>query len=217
VTAFLDPRFGPVASDEFGLRFADIGKALAAGKASADAGKRDAAYATANGAIRTHVPMIPVAHTASAVGFRADVIGAVASPLGLERFASFTPGDRRQFVWLAGAEPVGLYCADETDPLSNLVCAQVSDTLYTYDPVGTGTLPSLAQRCAPNPELTVWTCTLRPDVVFHDGSVLDANDVVQSFAVQWDTEHPRHRGREGTFRTFVSWFGGFLHPAATGG
>ena len=217
-SAFLDPRFAPGASAEFGRKFGDIGKALAAGEASGDPAKRDAAYATANNAIRTHVPMIPVARTSSAAAYRADVDGASASPVHLERFASMTPGDRRQFVWLTTAEPAGLYCADETDAVSYLVCAQIMDTLYTYDPTGSSPVPSLAQRCDPNPELTVWTCVLRPGVLFHDGSVVDANDVVASFAVQWDAQHPLHRGDQGTFRTFASWFGGFLNPPpATGG
>ena len=30
---------------------------------------------------------------------------------------------------------------------------------------------------------------------FHDGADLDANDVVVSYAAQWDTKHPLHKGR----------------------
>ena len=214
VTAFLDPRFGSGSSAEFGKPFPDIGAALASGDASAAANKRDAAYAKANDAIRAHVPMVPIARTGSAAAFRADVDGAGASPLHLERFAGMTPGDRRQFVWLTTAEPGGLYCADATDPVANLVCAQLMDTLYAYDPTGSGPVPSLARRCDPNTGLTVWTCALTPGVRFQDGSTVDASDVVLSFAVQWDAEHPLHKGRAGTFATFQSLFGGFLHPAA---
>ncbi len=215
VTAFLDPRFGPGTSNEFGKKFADIGKALASGNSTADPGKREAAYARANNAIRTHVPMIPVARAGSAAAYRADVDGAAASPLRLERFASMTPGDRRQLVWLTTAEPGGLYCADESDAVSDLVCAQLSESLYAYDPTSASTTPSLATKCEPNPELTIWTCTLRSGVLFHDGATLDANDVVLSYAAQWDAEHPLHRGREGAFRTFATSFGGLLN-ASTG-
>jgi ABC-type transport system substrate-binding protein len=214
VTAFLDPRFGAGASAEFGKKSADIGKSLATGAATTNGAKRDAAYAQANNAIRAHVPMVPIARTASAAAFVGDVAGAAVSPLNLERFASMTPGDRRQFVWLTTAEPPGLYCADETDSVANLVCVQLMEGLYGYDPAGAGTVPALAARCDPNPALTVWTCTLRSGVTFHDGSPLDANDVLMSFAVQWDAEHPLHRGRKGTFATFATWFGGFLHPAS---
>ena len=103
---------------EFGTKFDDIGKALASGRSTTSGGKRDAAYAKANDAIRSHVPMVPIARTATNAAYRADVTGAATSPLRLERFAPMTPGDRRQLVWLATAEPAGLYCADEGDPVS---------------------------------------------------------------------------------------------------
>jgi peptide/nickel transport system substrate-binding protein len=64
--------------------------------------------------------------------------------------------------------------------------------------------------------LTTWRCTLRPGVTFHDGTALDANDVVLSFAAQWDADHPLHRGREGTFQPFIDVFGGLLNPPPTG-
>jgi len=214
VTGFLDPRFGAGASKEFGKTFTDLGTALATGDSTADDTKREAAYAKANAAIRQHVPMIPIARTVSTTAFRVDVDAAAASPLGLERFAAMTPGDRRQLVWLTTAEPSGLYCADETDPIADLVCAQMLEGLYTYDPASAAPIPALATSCDPNPGLTVWTCRLRHGVVFHDGSSLDANDVVLSFAVQWDAEHPLHVGGPGAYATFADWFGGFLHPPA---
>jgi ABC-type transport system substrate-binding protein len=51
-------------------------------------------------------------------------------------------------------------------------------------------------------------------VRFHDGTTLDANDVVLSFAAQWDAEHPLHAGREGRFQPFIDTFGGLLNPPA---
>ena len=107
-----------------------------------------------------------------------------------------TPGDRRQLVWLTTHEPSGLYCADETDPVASLVCAQVVESLYAYEPGGAAVIPALAEKCSPDADLVVWTCTLRANVLFGDGSRLDANDVVLSMAVQWDADHPLHRGRE---------------------
>ena len=214
VSAYLDPSFGPGASREFGNPFVDVGKALAGGRATANAAARKVAYTKANDLIRSHVPMIPVAVAGSAAAFRADVEGAGASPLRLERFTDMTPGDRRQLVWLTTSEPPGLYCADESDPIAALVCAQLAEGLYGYYPSGASLSPSLARSCAPNPASTVWTCALRPGVVFHDGATFEADDVVTSFAVQWDAEHPLHAGREGTFPRFASWFGGFLNPPA---
>ena len=66
--------------------------------------------------------------------------------------------------------------------------------------------------CEPNAELTQWTCTLRQGVTFHDGATLDANDVVLSYAVQWDNDHPLHKGRDGSFTYFPALFGGLLNP-----
>jgi ABC-type transport system substrate-binding protein len=128
-----------------------------------------------------------------------------------------TPGDRRQLVWLTTGELAGLYCADETDAVSSLACAQLSEGLYAYDPTSAATVPSLATGCDPNDDLTVWTCTLRKGVTFHDGATLDAGDVVSSFAVQWDAEHPLHRGHGGAFATFAARFGDFLNAPAAGG
>ena len=139
--AFLEARFGSGASPEFGTSSDDIGKALAAGRATASNGKRDAAYAKVNDAIRSDIPLIPIARSATNAAYRADVEGAATSPLGLERFAAMVPGDRRQFVWLTTGEPAGLYCADETDSVSALICTQLSEGLYGYDPTSAAPVP----------------------------------------------------------------------------
>ena len=190
---------------------------MPSGRSSVAADKREAAYSKANDLIRLHVPMIPIGRAAEATAYRADVDAALASPLGLERFAAMTPGDRRQFVWLTTTEPPGLYCADETDPVAELVCSQLMEGLYGFSPGSAATAPALATSCDPNAALTVWTCHLRHGALFHDGSVLDGDDVVLSFAVQWDAEHPLHRGREGRFDEFAAQFGGFLNAPAVPG
>ena len=47
----------------------------------------------------------------------------------------------------------------------------------------------------PSADSKTWTCKLRDGVKFHDGAALDANDVVASYALQWDTKNPLHKGR----------------------
>ena len=84
---------------------------------------------------------------------------------------------------MQGAEPPGLYCADETDGEALRVCQQMMEALYAYEIAGTAPEPALAEVCESNAELTTWTCTLRQGVTFHDGATLDANDVVLSYAV----------------------------------
>jgi ABC-type transport system substrate-binding protein len=215
VSSLLEPHFGAGASREFGAPIDAVVDALTAGSATADEAGRTTAYTTANDAIRATVPMIPIAHAGSLLGYRADVDGAVASPLGYGRFADMTPGDRSQLVFLAGDAPDGLYCADETKPVAQLVCSQLGEGLYAFQAGSAAVAPALAQACEPNPELTTWRCTLRPAVTFHDGSSLDANDVVLSFVAQWDADHPLHRARTGTFEPFSDVFGGLLNPPPT--
>jgi len=212
-SGFLDPQFAS-GSKEFGKPMADVAKALADGRNSASPSARASAYAKANTLIHDHAPLIPIGHVGSTSAYLGDVDGAAASPLGVERFASMTPGDRRQLVWLTTNEPPGLYCADETDPVANLVCSQLSDSLYDYEADGATVEPGLARSCAPNKDATVWTCKLRTGVTFHDGATLDADDVVLSYAVQWDADNPLHVGDSGRFARMASWFGGFLNPPA---
>jgi len=212
VSASLDPRLATGARGEAGKPYDDIVKALATGRSTANGAKREAAYKKANDAIRAHVPLIPLAAVGTNAAFLADVKNGLASPLHQESFARMTPSDRRQMVWLTTHEPPGLYCADEVDLVARLVCGQVVESLYTHEPGGAAVLPSLAEKCSPDADLVTWTCTLRKDVLFGDGSRLDANDVVMSMAVQWDADHPLHRGDSGDFATFQSLFGGFLDP-----
>lgn len=212
VTNFLDFHFGSGASKQFGDKFDDITSALAEGAAGTDDAARAPAYEAANNAIKAHVPMIPVAHGGSATAYRADVQGAHSSPLGNEHFASMTPGDRQQFVWMQNGEPPGLYCADESDGEALRACEQMTEALYAYEIGGTAAIPALATECVPNAELTQWTCTLREGVTFHNGATLDANDVVLTYAVQWDAAHPLHKGRDNSFTYFPGLFGGFLNP-----
>jgi ABC-type transport system substrate-binding protein len=214
VSSMLDPHFGAGASSEFGQPIDALVDALASGAATIDPAARTTAYTDANNAIRSGVPMIPIAHAGSLAVFRADVDQALASPIRLERFASMTPGDRRQVVWLAASSPQGLYCADETGSTAQLACAQISEGLFAFGPGGASVVPALATSCEPVPELTTWTCRLRTGVTFHDGASLDANDVVLSLAAQWDAEHPLHAGREGRFGPFIDTFGGLLNPPA---
>ena len=212
VTNFLDYHFGAGSSKQFGNKWEDITKPLQEGAIGLDDAARMPSYVKANNAIKAHVPMIPIAHNGSAVAYRADVQDAHSSPLGNESFAVMTPGTRSQLVWLQNAEPPGLYCADESDGEALRVCEQMTEGLYAYKVAGTAAIPALATECKPNTELTQWTCTLRDGVTFHDGATLDANDVVLSYAVQWDADNPLHKGRDNSFSYFPGLFGGFLNP-----
>jgi ABC-type transport system substrate-binding protein len=207
----LESHFGPTASLQFGKRFNDIANWLTRGR-DADPAARAKGYGGVNNLLRKHVPMIPLAHVGSAAVFRTDVVGAQATATATDKLATVVPGDRTQFVYMQQDRPGGLFCADETADVALRVCAQLSESLYRHDLPEPSLTPALAEACVPDEDLIMWTCTLRAGVRFHDGSALDANDVVLSYAIRWDAAHPLHKGREGTFQAFVDRFGGFLHP-----
>lgn len=211
-TDFVDYHFGSGASDQFGDKFKDIVAAIKKGAQSSDAATRTAAYTEVNNLIKQHVPMIPIAHGGSATAFKADVTGAYAGPLGDERLFVMKPGDRGQIVFMQNAEPISLYCADETDGETLRLCEQIGQGLYTYKIGGTDAVPELATGCTVSSDNLVWTCKLQTGVKFSNGAAFDANDVVNSYALQWDTKHPLHIGRTAAFDYWSGLFGGHLNP-----
>jgi len=202
VTNFLDFHFGE-ANPQFGTTFPEIYEVLVEAAQIADEGEAEPLYVEANNQIKALVPMMPVAHGGSATAFRADVEGAHASPLSNEYMAAMDPGGRDTFVWMQNAEPISLFCADETDGESLRGCEQIIEALYAYEVGGTATHPALAESCEPNADLSVWTCTLRQGVTFHDGSPLDANDVVATFTMGLDASSPLHQGNTNAWEYYA--------------
>ena len=72
---------------------------------------------------------------------------------------------------------------------------------------GTEVQPGLAETYEANADLTEWTFHLRKDVKFSDGTPMDANDVVETFVVQWDASNPLHKGNTGVFQYWKDFFG----------
>jgi ABC-type transport system substrate-binding protein len=212
-TNFLDFHFGSGAGTKFGEPFPDLVDVLNRAGQTPVAEERTALYTEANNLIKEYVPMVPVAYSGSAGVFKSDVEGAHVSPLVSEIFAVMKPGDRDTMVWMQNAEPLGLYAADETDGESLRAAEQIKESLYAYVIGGTETIPSLATECTSSEDFLTWTCTLREGVSFHDGSTLDASDVVLSMAAQWDAISPLHVGRSGAFEYWPATVGGgFLNP-----
>ena len=211
-TNFWDFHFGVGASPQFGTGFPDLHEVLTEAGSTTDEDARAELYAEANELLMQHAPAIPIAYGGSAVAFKAEVEGAHASPLSNEQFAAMSMEGQDQLVWMQNGEPSGLYCADETDGEALRVCEQINESLLAYEVGGTEVVPSLAEEYEPNDDLTEWTFTLRDGVTFHDGTSLDAGDVVTSYRAQWDAEDPLHVGRDGLFTYFGALFGGFLNP-----
>jgi ABC-type transport system substrate-binding protein len=215
VTNFLDYHFNNVGNKQFGPIPAAITDPLKADATTADPAARKAAVTEANNAIRDFVPMIPIAHGGSATAWKADVTGAHSSPLTEEVLAAMDPGGRATLVFMQNAYPISLYCGDETDGETIRVCNQIGETLYTWEIGTANVVPGLAESCDTNADLTVWTCHLHSGVTFHDGARLDANDVVDTFAVQWDLDNPLHIGRKGVFEYWGGLYGPFLNTPAS--
>ncbi|MBE7530230.1 MAG: peptide ABC transporter substrate-binding protein [Chloroflexi bacterium] len=200
VTNFLDFHFGS-GNLQFGDPHPEIYELLLEASTIGDPDKAEPLYVQANNAIRELVPMVPIAHGASAHAALASTEGAYVPPFGATEFARLSTG-KGTLVFVQNAEPISLYCADETDGESLRPCQQVVETLLFYRTDSGDTEPGLATECKANEDSTVWTCTLRQGVLFHDGSKFDANDVVASWAAGIDASNPYHVGNTGAFEYY---------------
>lgn len=209
-TNFLDYHFGEGANDSFGAKDPKLTELLKQAAQLSDADARLKLYKQANDEIADFVPMVPIANGGSADAFKATIKGAYAgSPAGEQFRVMEDPADDN-IIWMQNAEPISLYCADETDGETLRACEQVNESLLGYK-LGSGeVVPGLASEWSANADLTEWTFKLR-DAKFSDGSTLDAEDVVTSWVAQWDAASPLHKGRTGTFDYFSALFGAFLN------
>ncbi len=209
ITNFLDFHFS-AANPQYGDVHPEIYEVLEEASQIGDAAQAESLYIQANNAIRDLVPMVPIAHGSSASAALATVENAHFRPFGAPLFGRTDPG-KDTFVFMQNAEPISLYCADETDGESLAPCQQVIEPLLGYA-IDSGDIePRLATSCTPNADSTVWTCSLREGVKFHDGSALDANDVVACWAAGIDASNPYHVGNTGAFEYFSYLWDGLMN------
>ena len=135
--------------------------------------------------------------------------GAPGAPL----MAKVDPG-KDTFVYMQNAEPISLFCADETDGESLAPCQQIVETLLAYAIDSGEIVPELATGCTPNEDSTVWICALREGVLFHDGTTFDANDVVFSWAAGIDASNPYHIGNTGVFDYYGYLWDGLMNEVS---
>ncbi|MEX1037372.1 MAG: ABC transporter substrate-binding protein [Acidimicrobiia bacterium] len=214
VTNFLDFHFAET-NLQFGDPFPEIYEPLLEASQLADPAEAAPLYEAANNAIKELVPMVAIAHAGASFAASTDVQGAYAPPWGSVMFNLWDNGTDT-LVFVQGNEPISLYCADETDGESLRACAQVVEALYSYDTEG-NVQPQLAEECVPNEDLSVWTCSLRQGVLFHDGSTFDANDVVASFTAGLDAASPLHAGNSGVFEYYDYLWNGLINAPETEG
>jgi len=212
-TNFYDYHFAADTNLQFGPLFPDIVENIRAAGQIGDPVERQVLYDKVNALLKEYVPMIPVSHATSAMAFKASVKGAHSSPLSNELFSVMDPGTDT-IVWMQNGEPAALWCSDETDGESLRACEQIYEPLLGIKVGGTEVEPGLATEWSANVDGTEWTFTLREGVKFHDGSLLDANDVVATYVALWDAASPNHVGRTGSFEYFTAFFNKFLNAPA---
>jgi peptide/nickel transport system substrate-binding protein len=194
VTNFLDFHFGRNVI-QFGDSFPEIYEKLEEAATLVDPGEL---YAEANNAIRDLAPMVPISHAAVGYAALADLEGAHVPPFGAPELAFMQPADGGPVVYMQNAEPISLYCMDESDGESLAGCRQITEGLLIYNRDGEAEL-ALAESYDAADDATEYIFYLRQGVLFHDGSSLDANDVVASWAAGLDASSPYHVGNTGSF------------------
>ena len=102
-------------------------------------------------------------------------------------------------VYARGGDSVRLDPADITDGESVKVCTNIFNTLYEFDQGTSSVHPALATSFEVSEDGLVWTFFLREGVMFHPWGdnpsyEMTADDVVFTFARQYDVDHPYHIG-----------------------
>ncbi|MGO4104108.1 ABC transporter substrate-binding protein [Leifsonia sp. YAF41] len=87
-------------------------------------------------------------------------------------------GEIDSFTWSTYAEPYSLDYAYAFDYADNQILSNICDSLTRWNP-DLSTSPGLAESVE-NPTPTTWVYNLRPDVKFHDGTTMTADDAVAS-------------------------------------
>ncbi|MDD4281323.1 MAG: ABC transporter substrate-binding protein, partial [Candidatus Methanofastidiosa archaeon] len=95
-----------------------------------------------------------------------------------------------RFIFAASSDAVRLDPADVTDGESIQRTDNVYEGLVMYEEGSTEIKPCLATDWTVSDDKTEITFTLRQGVKFHNGVEMTADDVVFSFARQYDTTHP---------------------------
>ena len=192
--------------------YLDLSGAIAVAGRVSDESQRKSFYANVNNLIRQHVPMVPIAHAASAVAYTADVQGGYADPNTEERFYTMSVPNKDAFSFMQGAEPLSLFPADESDGESLRFGNQIYQPLYDFELGGVKPIPALADKCEVAADNVTWTCTLHQGVQFHNGAAFDANDVVATYKVLIDAADPNHKGNTGDFYYSYTMWGSLLNP-----
>ena len=214
-TNFLDYHFGVSGTKGFGDKDPKLTDLLTKAAQLSDPTARLKIYTEANNEIADFTPMVPIAHGGNAGAWKASIKGAYTGAFSAAQFRVMENPDSDQLVFEQNAEPISLYCNDESDGETFTACEQITDSLLGFELGGGNVVPALSTEWSANTDLTEWTFKLRQGVKFSDGSDFDATDVFTTYAAMWDAKSPLHVGRTGTWEYFSTFFGGFLNAPAS--
>ena len=163
-------------------------------------------------AMAEHVPWVPFGHAGAADVWQVRMVGVHPGLLdGTEEFSRIEDPDDNNVIYMQNAEPISLYCNDTWDGETFRACHQVSEALLDFERGGVDVIPGLADTWSVSDDGLVWTFNLREGVLFHDGSTLDANDVVVSWQAPADCASPNHTGTGQAFAIYKSIFQQFIN------
>ena len=163
-------------------------------------------------AMSEHVPWVPFGHAGAADVWQVRMVGVHPGLLdGTEEFSRIEDPDDDNVIYMQNAEPISLYCNDTWDGETFRACHQVSEALLDFERGGVAVIPGLAETWSVSEDGKTWTFNLREGVRFHDGSTLDANDVVVSWQAPADCASPNHTGTGQAFAIYKSIFQQFIN------
>jgi len=203
--------FGPN-NTQLGVPNPALYEPLVAASQVLDPEERMAYFGQVADAMAEHVPWVPFGHAGAADVWQVRMIGVHPGLLdGTEEFSRIEDPDDDKVIYMQNAEPISLYCNDTWDGETFRACHQVSEALLDFERGGVDVIPGLAETWSVSDDGLTWTFHWRAGVLFHDGSSLDANDVVVSWQAPADCASPNHTGTGQAFAIYKSIFQQFIN------
>ncbi|RMF79354.1 MAG: peptide ABC transporter substrate-binding protein [Chloroflexi bacterium] len=203
------------AMSQFGEPYPDIYEPLTQAGIETDPEVRQQLFEEVARGIAENIPWVPFGHAGSADVYLARIENTAPAVLdATEEFARLEDPADDNIVFMQNREPISIYCNDTFDGESFRACHQVHESLLDFVYGGTDIEPGLAESWEVSDDGLVWTFHLREGVLFHDGSSLDANDVVVTWQAAGDCTSPLHTGTGEGFALWTTVFNQFVNPEA---
>ncbi len=179
-----------------------------ASRSTNDPKSLQASFDNINQWIKQQVPLVPLAYANEVYGFRAMVGSVIIGAFG-ENLPEMTTSNQ-SLNFLQSSAPAALWPVNFSQEDTLRISRLVFDSLTSFNLAELSLKTGLADSWSSNSDFTEWTFLLRYDVSFENGSMLDANDVVASFAAQADASDPNHRS-DISYDYYRRYFGNFMN------